>query len=265
MEANMAISEILQDKPLVIFDLETTGTNTATDRIVQFAGQKISVIGQVEALNMLINPQGPIPTDASAVHGITDEDVADKPTFQEVATDIVQFIDDAHLGGFNVKRFDLPLLLEEFRRCGQPFPLDGREIVDVMEIFHHFEKRDLSAAVRFYLNEEFEDAHNAASDVDATARVFAAQLNRYAELPGSLAELPQYLNPNNVTSDGRITWNDNDEACLGFGKNAGATLQSLVANDRGYLEWILSKDFSQEVKRVIQEALEGSFPERQSS
>ena len=258
----MGVSDILHDRPLVIFDLETTGTNTTEDKIVQFAGQKISVNSQVEALNMLINPQIPIPPAASAIHGITDEDVTDKPTFQEAATDIVQFIGDAHLGGFNVKRFDLPLLLEELGRCGQQFSLDGREIVDVMEIYHHFEKRDLGAAVRFYLNEEFEDAHNAASDVEATARVFEAQLNRHNDLPGSIDELPLYLNPNNVTSDGRIIWNDNNEACLGFGKNAGATLQSLAANDRGYLEWILSKDFSQEVKRAIRNAMDGTFPTR---
>ncbi len=258
----MTLRDLLQDKPLVIFDLETTGTNFATDRIVQFAAKKISLDHPEEWLNLLINPDQPIPPDASAVHGITDADVADKPIFSMVASDILQLIGGAHLGGFNVKKFDIPLLMEEFKRCDKNFSLADREVVDVMEIFFHFEKRDLKAAVKFYLNEDFEKAHDAASDVDATARVFAAQLNRYGELPKTLAEVARYVNTNNVTSDGKILWNDNGEACLSFGKNSNASLRHLAVEDRGYLQWMLSANFSLEVKTIVQNALDGAFPTR---
>ena len=258
----MTLRDLLQDKPFVILDLETTGTNFASDRIVQFAAKKISPNRPDEWMNLLINPDQPIPPDASAVHGITDDDVADKPIFSTVASDIFQFIGDSHLGGFNVKKFDIPLLMEEFKRCDQYFSLDGREVVDVMEIFFHFEKRDLKAAVKFYLNEDFDKAHDAASDVDATARVFAAQLSRYDELPKTLVEVARYVNPNNVTSDGKILWNDNGEACLGFGNYSNTSLRRLATADRGYLEWMLSANFSLEVKTVIRNAIDGTFPQR---
>ena len=249
-------------KPLVIFDLETTGVNVRLDRIVEIGALKLCPDGRRENWKRRINPQRPIPPGATAIHGIRDEDIAAAPTFAEVAFDLQRFLAGCDFAGFGVLKFDLPLLSEEFRRANLTFATADAKIVDVQRIYHLREPRTLTAALRFYRDKDHTGAHGAEADVLATLEVLEGQFERYPDLPHDVDALDQLCQPKreeNLDSGGRLKWRDG-EVTIGFGQKSGSTLRELAAKDPSYLKWILNKDFPPEVKQIVRDALEGKFP-----
>lgn len=244
------------ERPLAVFDLETTGTDVKNDRIVEISVLKIFPDGSREQRTRRLNPTIPIPKEASDVHGITDADVATCPTFREIAQGLLKFLDGCDLCGFNIKRFDLRLLCNEFMRAGLALPLDRRAIIDPLEIFHTFERRDLSAAVRFYCGRELAGAHQAEADVLATVDVLDAQVATYAELPKTVAGLHQHFkDPNSLDSNNFFTKVGN-EVRFAMGKYRGQPLDFIAQTKPDYLEWMLGADFFEDTKRIAREALE---------
>jgi DNA polymerase-3 subunit epsilon len=252
-------------RPLVCFDLETTGTDVARDRIVQIALIRVEPDGSRRTYETLVNPQIPIPSGATAVHGIGDKDVADKPALAAIADDVTGMLDGADLLGFNSIQFDLPLLAEEMRRVGRPLEMVGRRHLDAMRIFHEKEKRDLTAAFRFYCGGELVGAHSALADAKATLDVLEAQLERYGDLPRTPDGLHQFCHrdqANWIDISGKFIWNADGEASFGFGKNKGRTLKDVFQKDPGYFDWMLGSDFTGDVKRIAAEAKLGLFPRK---
>lgn len=249
-------------RPLVFFDLETTGIEVQQDRIVEICVIKVMPDGERLSRSRRINPEMPIPPEATAIHGITDQDVADQPTFRQVARSLYDFLADCDLAGYNIIRFDVPLLVEEFKRVDMDFSVENRNLVDACVIFHRKESRDLAAALRFYCNEEHVDAHGAESDVLATIKVLEGQLERYDDLPADAAALAEFCNQRKsdwVDRDGKLRWR-NGEVVLAFGRQKGTSLRELAENNSGYLSWIVGSNFSTEIKQIVAAALEGNFP-----
>lgn len=242
------ISDIL-DRPLVVFDLETTGTNTQEDRIVQFAALKIQKSGQYW-YEKLINPEKHIPEQATKVHGITNEEVKNAPTFDDVSGEVSDFLQGCHLAGFNVFSFDIPLLLAEFSRSGSSFEV-RHQVIDAMVIFMLNERRTLEAALKFYCEKDHTDAHDARGDVTATLDVLQAQLTRY-DLPNTIEELGQLCRGNRATLDGKLQYDDDGELVFNFGKHRGSRVRDVGLN---YVRWVLQADFSDELKKVLREAI----------
>jgi DNA polymerase-3 subunit epsilon len=243
------------ERPLAILDLETTGTDPQQDRIVEISVLKALPGGQVEQRTHRLNPGIPIPPEVTAVHGISDADVAGAPRFADVAPGLLAFLDGCDFCGFNIKRFDLRLLYYEFARAGLALPLDGRAIVDALEIFHTYERRDLSAAVRFYCGREHERAHDASADVLATVDVLDAMLARYADLPRSVAGIHQHFrDPNAVDSSGAFVRVEG-QLRFAIGKYRGQPLDVIAATKPDYLEWMLKQDFFDDTKALVREAL----------
>ena len=254
-------------RPLVYFDLETTGIDVASDKIVEISALRVEPDGAREQRTRRVNPGRPIPAGATAVHGIRDEDVRDEPLFAQVARGFLEFLDGADLAGFNVARFDVPLLERELRECGMDLRLTERKVIDAMTIYHRKERRDLSAAARFYLNREHEGAHAADADVTITAEILEAQLARYDDLPKAPDALEAWCRrarPGSVDERGKFVWKSG-EVVLSFGKHRGKPLRAVVAEDSGYLEWILQSDFPADAKKVASDALRGQYPEPASS
>ena len=255
-------------RPLVVFDLETTGIDVEKDRIVQIAMIRISPDGGRTTFETLVNPERPIPPAASAVHGIYDADVQDKPTFSQIRRDVEEYLDEADLAGFNSVNFDLPLLQAELKRAGSELDFQGVRHLDAMRIFHIMERRDLTAAYKFYCGEDLTGAHNALADTEATLAILDAQIARYEEVPGEVDALHRFCNPDEgrfVDRKRKFLWNDQGEAEFTFGKFQGQSLNKVVADQRGrsYLEWMLGKDFSEEVKGILRDALDGAFPKKE--
>ena len=250
------------ERPIVFFDLETTGTDPATDRVVEISVLRVESDGSRSSRTRRINPERAIPAEASAVHGIRDEDVTGEPTFRQIAKGFLDFLDGADLAGFNLVRFDIPLLDREFRDCGLDLCLSDRQVVDVMTVFHRKERRDLAAAVEFYLGRSHEGAHSAESDVAATLEVLEAQLERYDDLPRDVAGLSAWCNPtppDAVDREGKLVWRDG-RAVLGFGRLRGRPLEDVARTERDYLEWIVRSDFPADAKEIVARALKGEFP-----
>lgn len=247
-------------RPLVFFDLETTGVDPQSDRIVEFAAVKLQVGGGDEELTMLVNPGRPIPPVATEIHGIKDEDVADLPKFAHFAPEIYKFIDGCDLAGFNVRRFDVPLLQEELMRCGLSLDFKSLHIVDACDIFHKREPRTLEGAVKFYCGREHEKAHQALADVNATMTVLAAQLKMYADLPGTVEELHAVFHDKDaVDLGGKLRWL-NEKVCINFGKYKGAPLQSVPPS---YLKWMQTAGvIGADASVIIDRALQRQFPVR---
>lgn len=238
--------------PLVFFDLETTGTNINTDRIVEICYLKVYPNGNEEAKTMRINPECHIPEESSAVHGIYDKDVADCPTFKEVARSIANDIEGCDLAGFNSNRFDIPLLAEEFLRAGTDIDLSRRKFVDVQVIFHKMEQRTLSAAYKFYCDKNLEDAHTAEADTRATYEVLKAQLDRYPELQNDIVYLSDFSSFNkNVDFAGRMVYNEQGVEVFNFGKYKGQVVTEVLKRDPGYYSWILNSDFTLNTKAML--------------
>ena len=239
--------------PLVFFDLETTGTNINSDRIVEICYLKVYPNGNEEAKTLRINPEMHIPEASSAVHGIYDEDVKDCPTFKDVAKNIASDIEGCDLAGFNSNRFDIPVLVEEFLRAGVDIDLMKRKFVDVQVIYHKLEQRTLSAAYKFYCDKNLEDAHTAEADTRATYEVLKAQLDRYADvLENDVNFLSNYSCYNrNVDFAGRIVYNDQDVEVFNFGKYKGMSVKEVLQKDPGYYSWIMQGDFTLNTKNVL--------------
>ena len=232
--------------PLVFFDLETTGTNINTDRIVELSYLKVYPNGNEESKTMRINPEMHIPEESSSIHGIYDEDVVDCPTFKEVAKLLAKEIEGADLAGFNSNRFDIPLLAEEFLRAGVDIDLSRRKFIDVQVIYHKLEQRTLSAAYKFYCDKELEDAHTAEADTRATYEVLKAQLERYQTvLKNDVAFLSEYSSFNrNVDFAGRIVYDENNVPMFNFGKYKGKSVVDVLKRDPGYYAWMMQGDFT---------------------
>ena len=256
--------ELVLERPLVFFDIESTGTNPYRDRIVEIAVIKVMPDGSREDVVRRINPCMPIPAGASAVHGIYDADVADCPTFDVVAHNLYNYLEGCDLAGYNIVKFDVPMLQEEFKRCGLELSMKERKLIDVFNIFCRLYPRNLSAAYKFFCDGNLEDAHSALADTDATVAVLFGQLAKHPELPRELAGLAEFSAARDadfVDSEGRLKFSG-DEVVINFGKNSGRRLRDLVAEDPGFLRWMLRSDFSEDVKKVIKNALAGEFPVR---
>ena len=254
--------QLILRRPLVFFDLETTGIDLAADRIVQFAFVKVHADKSQEEWMELVNPGIPIPPEASQIHHITDDMVRDKPNFAEFAQKIQQFLQGCDLGGFNIQRFDVPFLQAELQRCNCSLELQHIKILDVQTIFHKREPRDLAAAYRFYCNKQHDGAHDALADVRVTLEVLSAQLSRYPDLPREVKGLHSFcrtVDDRWVTMDRKLYWR-NKEAIIAFGKHKGKSLQWVCQNDADYLTWIQNGDFSEEFRALAAEALKGNFP-----
>lgn len=240
---------------IVFFDLETTGVNIAKDRIVEISVLKVYPNGKEEQKTIRVNPEMPIPKEASEVHGIYDEDVKDCPTFKEIAKDLARYMEGCDLGGYNSNRFDIPLLAEEFLRVGVDFDMRKRKFVDVQTIFHKMEQRTLSAAYRFYCDKSLEDAHTASADTAATYEVLKAQLERYGDkLENNIEFLSKFSTQNNtVDFAGFIAYNDKGEEVFNFGKNKGVPVEKVLREQPGYFSWIINSEFPLYTKKVLTE------------
>lgn len=239
--------------PLVFFDLETTGTNINTDRIVEICYLKVYPNGNEEAKTIRINPGMHIPEESSAIHGIYDADVANCPLFKDVAKKIAADIEGCDLAGFNSNRFDIPVLAEEFLRAGVEVDLNKRKFVDVQVIYHKLEQRTLSAAYKFYCGKNLEDAHTAEADTRATYEVLKAQLDHYPEvLENDINFLSGYsCFTKNADFAGRIVFNDQGVEVFNFGKYKGFTVKEVLQRDPGYYSWIMNGDFTLNTKNVL--------------
>ncbi len=239
-------------KPIIFFDLETTGTNIMQDRIVEISLIKIMPNGEEIEYTKRVNPERHIPEEATAVHHITDEDVAQAPTFKMLAREIAAKFEGSDIAGFNSNRFDIPMLAEEFARANVDFDFSKPRFIDVQTIFHKKEQRTLVAAYRFYCGKELDGAHSANADTRATYEVLKAQLDRYDDLPNDMDELSKYSAPNrNVDLMGRIILNDQDIAVINFGKYKGKPVIEVFKRDPGYYSWILQGDFAGDTKRAF--------------
>ena len=239
--------------PIVFFDLETTGINIVKDRIVEISFVKVHPNGKEESKTRRINPEMPIPPESTAIHGITDEDVKDCPTFKEIAKSLAAQIEGCDLAGYNSNRFDIPLLAEEFLRAGVDIDLNKRKFVDVQTIFHKMEQRTLSAAYKFYCDKSLENAHTAEADTMATYEILKAQLDRYPDdLQNDIDFLSKYSSfTNNVDFAGRIVYNDKGEEVFNFGKYKGRSVAEVFKTDIGYYGWMMQGDFTLNTKNVI--------------
>lgn len=239
-------------RPVVFFDLETTGTNITHDRIVEISMIKVSPDGLRTTYRRLVNPGIAIPAEATAVHHITNEMVASMPTFKEIAREVESQLEGSDLAGFNSNRFDIPMLAEEFGRIGINHDFSKHRFVDVQTIFHKREQRTLVAAYRFYCGKELEDAHSATADTEATLEVLEAQLERYPDLPRDIDGLSDYSCQNrNVDLNGRLVYNDKRQEVINFGKYKGQLAEDVLRRDPGYFSWILQGDFAQDTKNAF--------------
>lgn len=249
-------------RPLVVLDLETTGTWIAKDRIIEIGMVRLEPDGKREVYNQRVNPGIPIPPEVTEVTGICDTDVAQSPPFKKIAQEVLSFLDGADLGGFNLERFDLPVLARELNDLGLPFDWSARQVFDAQKVYHLHEKRDLSAAYAFYCEKDLINAHSALADSEATLAVLAAQVRKYGGGNRSIDALKPFeyeQRQDFYDKDRRFRW-WNGELYMMFGKYARSlSLKEVAERDRGYLDWIMSQNFSDEVKELVGAALEGHF------
>ena len=241
------------NKPICFFDLETTGTNPGKDKIVEIAVLKIDINNQKKEMVWRVNPECPIPDEASSVHGITDEMVKDQPIFKQISKEIYNFIEGCDLGGYNIDKFDLPLLVEEFIRSGIDVSSFVKvKTVDVQTIFFKKEPRDLSSALKFYCNKDHGNAHTALDDTLATYEVLLSQLDKYHDLEPSVDFLSTLTRRNkNIDFAGRIIEDDNGDAIFNFGKHKGKKVKEVLTKEKGYYSWMMNSDFPEYTKKVI--------------
>ena len=240
-------------KPIVFFDLETTGIDVATDRIVEICLIRLEPNGNRQSMTLRLNPERHIPEEASAVHGIYDADVRDCPTFREKAEELKNIFEGCDLAGFNSNRFDIPLLAEEFIRSGVSIDLNSPRRVDVQNIYHKLERRTLVAAYKFYCNKDLENAHSALADTEATLEVLEAQLDHYPEeLHNDIDFLAEYSSRDNfVDFAGRVAYNDKGEEVVNFGKHKGRLVKDVLRIEPSYYNWMMQSDFTMNTKQVL--------------
>ena len=244
--------ELKLNRPICFFDLETTGIDVSKDRIVEIAVVKIYPNGNKESKTWLVNPTIPIPPQTTAIHGISDEKVANEPTFKELAPHVFNMIKDSDLAGFNSDRFDIPLLAEEMLRAGVDFDMKNSVSVDVQTIFHKKEERTLSAAYKFYCGEKLENAHSANADTEATYEILKAQLDRYPDLENDIKTLSEFTTrKKSVDFAGFIAMNKEGKEIFAFGKHKGVLVDDVLENEPGYFNWLQNADFPLYTKKVL--------------
>ena len=252
--------------PLCFFDLETTGINITRDRIIEIAVIKMMPNGEILRKANILNPTIPIPPESSAIHGLHDEDVKDKPTFKDVAKDYARFFEGADLAGFAIMKFDVPMLVEEFLRNGVEFDYGRKKIIDAQKIFHLMEKRTLSAAYQFYLKKEMMDSHTAEADTEASMEVLLAQIERYldmevtdglnkkiGEIKNDVEALSKITSINQVDLGGRMVFNEKRQEVFNFGKHKNRIVTEVLEQEPSYYEWVMNGDFSLDTKRKLTE------------
>lgn len=248
----ISIMKLELKNPLIFFDLETTGIDIVNDRIVQIAYHKVYPNGKEESKSFLINPGMPIPPQATAIHKITNDDVAMAPLFKHVANEITRDFEGCDLAGYNSNRFDIPLLAEELLRAEVDIDLSKRKFIDVQVVFHKKEPRNLAAAYQFYCNKELTGAHDAAVDTMATFEILKAQLETYQDLPTTVEGLSKFTTQTkNVDFAGRFVYDENGHEVFNFGKYKGQKVSDILKKDTGYFGWMLSGDFSLHTKKVL--------------
>lgn len=242
-------------RPLAFLDLETTGINISTDRIVEIAIVKINIDGTKQVKRKLINPQMPIPAGATEVHGITDDMVKEAPTFKQVANEIKQFIEGCDLGGYNSNRFDIPMLIEEFLRAGIDFSVEGKKFVDVQKVFHLMEQRTLSAAYKFYCNKSLDGAHSAEVDATATWEVLEAQIERYPQIGDTVESIVKFTGEDDIVDFARRFIKDKGVEVFNFGKHKGKPVVQVLKDEPQYYDWMMKGDFPMNTKQKLTEIL----------
>ena len=250
------LKNIILERPLAVLDLETTGIDTKTDRIVEVSVLKLSPGGQFDHRTRRVNPGVPIPPEATAVHGITDDDVADCPSFRAIAPGLARYLEGCDLCGFNILKYDLRLLAAEYNRAGVAFPVAGRRVIDACHIFHQRERRDLTAAYRFYCGLEHEGAHGAAADVLATLAILDAQVSRYDDLPRTIDGLHEHCtDPKALDLSGMFGRCEEGTVVFIKGKYKGRSLEEIARTKPDYLQWMLRDDYFDDTKAIASEAL----------
>ncbi|NND78690.1 MAG: 3'-5' exonuclease [Maribacter sp.] len=244
--------ELKLTRPICFFDLETTGMNVAHDRIVEISILKVYPNGNKESKTWLVNPEIPIPEVVVAIHGISNDKVANEPTFKMLSREIYNMIKDSDLGGYNSDRFDIPLLAEEMLRADIDFDMKNMVSVDVQTIFHKMEKRTLEAAYKFYCDKDLTDAHSAAADTKATYEVLMSQLDRYPELENNIKKLAEFsTHKKTVDFAGFIVLDEDEDEIFSFGKHKGRKVLEVLDKEPGYFGWILNADFPLYTKKVL--------------
>jgi len=247
---------ILQlQRPIAFIDLETTGVNISTNKIIEIAIVKIMPDGGKLSKRKLINPQMPIPASSTAVHGITDEMVKNAPTFKQVANEIRQFIDNCDLGGYNSNRFDIPMLIEEFMRSGLDFSTDGRKMLDVQKIFHLMEQRTLSAAYKFYCDKCLDEAHSAEADAHATWEILLAQVERYPNIGSTIENIVKFTGEDDIVDFARRMIRVDGVEIFNFGKHKGKPVTEVLKVEPQYYDWMMKGDFAMNTKQKLTEIL----------
>lgn len=241
------------NRPLAFIDLETTGTNVATDRIVEIAIVKIMPDGSRQSKVKRLNPTIPIPPASTAVHGISDADVQNEPTFKQVANELRQFLQNCDIAGYNSNRFDIPLLVEEFLRVGLDFEIAGRRFIDVQKIFHLMEKRTLGAAYKFYCDKTLDNAHSAEADAMATYEILQAQIDRYKELQNDVTALADFTKEEAFIDFGRRFILENGVEIFNFGKHKGRPVRVVLKEEPQYYDWMMKSDFPLHTKQKLTE------------
>lgn len=240
--------------PIIFFDLETTGVDQSKDRIVEISIVKVMPDGTEEVKTRRLNPQMPIPAGATAIHGISDDDVKDCPTFKDVAKSLAAYVEGCDLAGYNSNRFDIPVLVEEFLRAGIDVDFKKRRFIDVQNIFHKMEQRTLVAAYKFYCDKDLTNAHSAEADTRATYEVLLAQLDKYENLENDIDALSKFSTTDRfVDYAGRLIYNDKDQEVINFGKHKGRVAEEVFRQEPSYYGWMMNGDFPEYTKKVITE------------
>lgn len=242
------------NRPIAFFDLETTGVTVGADRIVEIAILKVHPDGKEEIKSYRVNPEMPIPAQVTEIHGISDADVANEPTFKDLAPNLYLFLNNCDLAGFNSNKFDIPMLVEEFYRVGYEFDVMNRKWVDVQNIFHKMEQRTLVAAYKFYCQKELENAHSATADIKATYEVLLAQLERYADLKNDVEFLHEFSRRgNHADLAGRFGYDEQKEVIFNFGKHKGKRVKDVLREEPSYYAWMMKGDFAQTTKSLLKQ------------
>ena len=243
------------ERPIAFIDLETTGINISTDKIVEIAIVKITPDGSKTVKRKLLNPQMPIPKSSSDIHGIIDEMVKDAPTFKQVANEIKQFLEHCDLGGYNSNRFDVPMLIEEFLRIGLDFSTTGRKMVDVQKVFHLMEQRTLGAAYKFYCSKTLEGAHSAEVDATATWEILLAQVERYENIGTTIESIVKFTGEDDIVDFSRRFIKQNGIEIFNFGKHKGKPVTEVLKIEPQYYDWMMKGDFAMDTKQKFTEIL----------
>ena len=245
--------KLLLQRPVAFIDLETTGINLVTDKIVEIAIIKILPDGTRQVKRRLVNPQMPIPQNVIAIHGITDEMVKDAPTFKQIANEIKQFLDGCDIGGYNSNRFDIPMLIEEFLRCNLLFSTEGRKLIDVQKIFHQMEQRTLGAAYKFYCEKELIGAHGAEIDATATYEILEAQIERYPNLGNTTESICKICGEDDLVDFSRRLIKVNGVETYNFGKHKGKAITEVMRIEPQYYDWVMRGEFTLHTKQKLTE------------